>query len=274
MANSELMDKAVKEGIDVSGNKPETPAPSTTDAKETVPSTVTPEKTSAVDEQPSEAKPFVPGNQPAKERFEDNPGFKNVLRQRDSFKTELQKAQEQNQKLMALLEANKPKAEVGPQNEQEAAAKQLRQILGIDNLVEKLESLDKRNSDFSERETNQAFDKEQDGIVKQCEKFGLDFNQVVPELQNYLDEHPYFSKIAIQPGFYDLAFKAVYFDKSNDLAKRAAYAEQLKETEKLKKANSEAPNPGGATGSTPSYTGVKDLVRNRMDKEGGISFPS
>lgn len=270
MANSELMDKAVKEGVDVSGVKPESTIPST-DAKETVPSTVKTENTPVVGEQQPEAKPPV-SVQP-KERFEDNPGFKNLKNQRDSFKTELQKAQEQNQKLMALLEAQtKPKSDPVA-SEQEQAAKQLRQILGIDGLIEKLDSLDKRNSDYSERETNQAFDKEQDGIVKQCEKFGLDFNEVVPELQNYLDEHPYFSKIAIQPGFYDLAFKAIYFDKSNDLAKRAAYAEQLKETEKLKKANSESPNPGNSTGSSPAYTGVKDLVRRRLESDGGISFP-
>lgn len=253
------------------GSKPAESTPSNEAKQETAPSTVLAEQPPASGEQTpvptgSEVKP------PVKERFEDNPGFKALRNQANSFKSELQKAQELNTKLMTMLEnQSKPKVE-GVASEQEAAAKQLRQILGIDDLVGKIQSLDKRNSEFNQSQTDSAFDKEQESIAKQCEKFGLDMNVVVHELQGYLDSHPYFSKQAIQPGFYDLAFKSLYFDKSTELAKNAAYAEQVKTTQNLKKANSEAPNPG-STPSTKSYTGIKDRVKDLIEQGGGVSFP-
>lgn len=264
---SELMDTAVKEGIEMPGQKPED-AP-VKDAKEAAPSPAIQEKPSQADAQPVQPKAETP--EAPKQRFEDNPGFKNVLKQRDSVREELKKAQEANSKLMALLEAQSKRPEAAP-SEQDSAAKQLRQLLGIDELFSKLETLDKRNSEFSTSQRDAAFDKEQAQLASQCEKFGLDINTVIPELQNWIDEHPYFGKADIQPGFYDIAFKSIYFDKSSEIAKRAAYAEQLKEKEKLKKANSEAPSP--VTGATPgAYTGVKDKVRELIEKAGGITFP-
>lgn len=268
---SELMNKAKEEGISMPGQE-ETKQDTPVVAKETATTPVTTEETPASGEQtPKVETPIAPVE--PKQRFEDNPGFKNVLRQRDSFKSELQKAQESNAKLMALLEKqSQPSPQASPLSEQESAKKQLREILGIDGLTETIESLKKTNSEYSERERNQAFDREQEGIVKSCQKFGQNFEEVVPEIRTWLDEHPYFGRLSqYEPGMFDLAYKALYFDKSTELAKKAAYAEQLKETEKLKKAGSESPSPAGS--STPrAYTGTKDLVKSRMDAEGGVSF--
>lgn len=266
---TELMKEGIKEGITMPGQSQE---PSV--AKEAAPTPAKVEETPAGGVQPPahavQAAPTEP-----KVRFEDNPGFKNVLRQRDSFKSELARAQEANERLMALLEKQSQAPSASPQmSEQEQAAKQLRQILGIDGLTEKLEKLDKRNSDYSQSQVDSSFDKEQEGIIKQCEKFGLDFNEVAPELNDWLSEHPYFGQLPeFKPGFFDIAFKALYFDKSTELAKKAAYSDQLKETEKLKKGNSESPNPAG-TSSPRAYTGIKDLVRQRIEDSGGMTFPS
>lgn len=264
-AIGEQMAEALKTGISIPGQQEETPEA----AKESAPAT------DKVETPPvsSESKPEVisASTPPAvKQRFEDNPGFKNVLKQRDSFKSELDKAQKLNQELMDALKAGRSTQPANTQEaEMEAAASQLRKLLGLEDLTKKLDSLEKRNTDYTTSQRNDAFDKEQEKIVSECKRLGIDFQEVAPELSAWLDENlPGEPK----PGYFTIAFKAMNFDKSLELAKREAYAEQLREKEKLKKANSEAPSPGAS--QTPgAYTGIKDFARNRIESAGGVTFP-
>lgn len=265
---SELMDKAVKEGISIPGQSPSDEIPSKSDANISAPSTEKSEQTPPSGEQTAEVK-TLGSESVKKERFEDNPGFKNLRSQRDSLQAELKKAQEANDKLMAFLDKqNAPKENL---SEQEAATMQLRKLLGFDSLTEKLEKLESRNSEYSQRETDSAYDKEEEKIISRCEKFKLDPTEVLPNLQNWLDEHPYFSKVAIQPGFYELAFNQIYFDKSLELSEKAAYAKQIEEKNKLKKGNTEGAGASTESGKAIRDVSIRDFAKRRIEESGGLT---
>lgn len=271
---TELAQQAVKEGISLPGQETsEAPKDANSSASSTE-QVAQPSTTDANVASPqAEVKPDANGvaqQVTRKEKFEDNPGFKKLRSERDTLRQEMQKAAEREERLLAALEGMKASQPKPPVDERESAKRELIDILGLGDLQKKLDRLEARNADYSSRETDSAYDKEEDGIRASCEKFGMKMDEVLPELQNYLDEHPVFSRMDIQPGMYDLAFKALYFDKSTDLAKNAARLDEIKQRDKLRQANTEAPSTtstGARDITMPSR--LRDHLRNVIRDGGG-----
>lgn len=264
----ESASEAVKEGISLPGEET-----SPKDANSSAPSTEQVAQPSTTDDKVASTETSNGATeQVKKESFEEklfkNPGFKKMQTERDQLRKELEDARKERQQFLKALEGMKAPAKEAVVDEKEQAAKELRRLLGVDTLLEDIKTLKERNSDFTQRETDQAFDKEEERIVTAATKFGLNPHEVKAECQAWLDAHPYFSKVDIQPGFYDLAFKALYFDKSSELAQKAAQLEQIKQRDKLRQANTETP----ANASTDKGVTKPSSMRERLQdmiKEGG-----
>lgn len=264
---SELAERAVKEGITFDKEV-------TQDAKDTAPSTVTTEQTNASNVK--EAAPVEKTDaglveQPKRERFEDNPGFKALRKQKEELAEQVRKAAEREERLLKALEAQQGGKKAEVVDEKETAKRELMNLLGLGDLQKKIDALESRSSELSSRETDQAFDKEEQRISESCQKFGLEVNTVKAELQTWLDEHPIFGKMNdLPPGSYELAFKSIYFDKSSELAEKAASLKQIKERDKLRQANTESPNNSSTDKGENRPVSMRERLQN-MIKDGGGS---
>jgi len=94
----------------------------------------------------------------------------------------------------------------------------------------------------------QAEEKELQGLCKT--KYALDWeNEVVPELEKYLKEHPQFIGTPKQ------LFSIVFFDKGEELGKKAKTIEDAKLNEEKKRMKSEEPGSTGKGTSVPEGVG-------------------
>ena len=211
--------------------------------------------------------------------------FKESLSQRDNFKSELQKAQETNQKLMQMLEGFNPNKQQAIQNpEQEQAAQQLMDILSrqpqFKGLMDKLAQLEEKTGSFTSSQVESALDKEQDAILKRCSEFGLNPSEVFGqtdeegnvivkgEIQRYIESHPVLSKIGIAPGVPEMAFRALYFDKQMELADKRANLKLINEQQAKKKGLTQPPG-STSKGSKPKES-MEEFLSRRIEEEGGL----
>ena len=100
-----------------------------------------------------------------------------------------------------------------------------------------------------QEKTKQQYENEEKELSKQVkEKYGLDWDkEVMPELLNFLKENPHYSGTPKQ------LFKEVFFDKIEELGKRAKSVEDSKLNEEKKRIKSE---DGSSSGQETRPAGV------------------
>ena len=214
-----------------------------------------------------------------------HPVVKRMAGQNREIREELRKAQELNLQFQEALQEMRTSRKTPIEEHEELSEEQkdaldkLAKLLSshpsFKGIEEKLAALDKRHESVAEAQQKEKFGKEMNLLEQECGKYGLSYDQVEAECQEWLDNHDYFSKIPLQPGFYTMAFRDLYFDKSADLGTKAANLKLIKDREKLKAASSEKPEQGKSESSEPQVTSLNDLkdrLARRISKEGGIEL--
>lgn len=283
MEKSDLMDRAQQEGISVRTElggvedkaQDDKPSESSTEKIET--NADSGEKETNQTEQTQS-----PSRQ--KERFEDNPGFKSLRAQyqeqrrlNEEMREERKQDRLREQRLMAQLDeltkANAPKGNVLPPDQLQARdqlAELLKDAPALKPLFEKLAQVEQFNTHLTSREAEQGYNKVEESMVKTCENYGLDPALEMQACHDWLDQHPVFSKHQgpFPPEYYEVAFKAMNYDRADELAERRANLKSIQERERHRQANSEAP-AASLPGGRPLPKKLEDFLSERA-KDGII----
>lgn len=281
MPDGSLMDAALKEGISIPGDGSEpSPQPQQEGAKEAVSPPAEMEKPSAPPQEGAQTPEGVAKEDWTKTPAHFHPVVRRMVEQNRAAREELKKAQQLNIELQEALQEIRsgkpaPPGEEELTGEQKDALDKLAKLISshpsFRGIQEKLAQIDERHQSLTETQKKEKFGKEMEKLQTLCEKHGLSYDQVESECQDYLDNHEYFSKIPLEPGFYTMAFKDLYFDKSAELGTKAANLKLIKDKEKLKAASSEKPD-GKSEPTVPTDRNVKELVARRIQESGGIEI--
>lgn len=124
--------------------------------------------------------------------------------------------------------------------EQKAAAEQLIKILGLDGIQQQVAKLQERNAELTNRETEAAFDKEEEQLKTQASEYGLDWeSEVMPQVAEWFEKNPSFRGLG--PGSIKIAFESTFFGKMGELQGRAANLKLIKAQQEKSKVGTESP---------------------------------
>lgn len=225
----------------------------------------------------------------ARDRFEDNPGFKSLRnqfketrRQLDEYRNDMKQARLREERYLrqldALQQANGPKKTELPPDQVQARdqlAELLRESPVLKPLFEKLDQVEQFNNSLTEREMTTKYAEVEKSMEKICADNGLDIETELQACDSWLDQHPVFSKLypagktQFPPELYELAFKAINHDRADELADKRANLKSIKERERLRSANSETP-AANSSGGRPMPKKLEDFLSERM-KDGIIA---
>lgn len=278
-----IISDAQKEGIDFSGKeespvtspdtvaKPDAKVDSSTKQTETTENSQTPAAEKSVEDQFKDSK--LPAH-----LF---PRFKELYAEKKSLSEQI-KAKDallNDPRIARLLAQGKeevkeqPKEVVKPNqngqitDEQMAALTQLKSMLGLDQYEQVIKTLQKQNEELSKREEEKAFDAEETELKKLSSDNGLDYdNEVCPEMTAWLQKNPQFQGLG--PGSLKFAFNNIYFSKLGELAERKKNLEMIKEQEKKKSGNVEAPSKS-EKGKVATFKNDDDMIAALIKEAGG-----
>lgn len=276
---SELMDKAIKEGIDISG------APEAADATKDTSSVSTQqatEKTQAAEPADSSVQKTAETNVP----FDQHPRFKALYKQNKDSERRLadleKKYQDQLEKISQnLSQRATPQTQVSQeQQQQEQALLQLVDLiknnpsamdrLGLSSVAGKAEALEAQLESIQNERTTQEFNAEFDQVIDIAKKAGLNPDDVTQELTEYIDSHPVLAGMSYAKGAVIMAFRDKYWDKMGEMKEREQNLKLIQERDKKKAANSESASTT-STGGKNLPSSLKEHLEDLIRDGGGVS---
>ncbi len=284
-----IISDAMKEGIDYSGRREETPASS----EPTPTKDVTPAPSAKVEGQTNEVSKTPAAEKSVETEFAESklpahlfPRFKELYAEKKALDEKL-KAQDAilkdprvarllaqgklPEEVVAPKETPKPVAPQGQMNdEQKQALDQLRSMLGIDESKALIEELKRKNEELSKREEDKAFDAEEVELKKLASENGLDWDsEVHPELTKWLHANKQFQGFG--PGILKFAFNNVFFSRMGELAERKKNLEMIEQQRKLKSGNAETPSKTGKPNpAVKTYKNDDDMIQDLVRQAGGL----
>lgn len=279
---SELMDKAVKEGISISDTDQTVDAikdTSSVSKQETTDKTQTTETGTTGATSAQKSTENVP--------FDQHPRFKALYKQNKESERRLaeleKKYQDQLEKISQnLSQRNTPQAQVSQeQRQQEEALLQLVDLiksnpnamerLGLSGVSSKAEALEQQLESLQEERTMNEFNSEFDQMLEVAKKSGLNADEVKEEMAEYIDSHPVLSQMSYTKGAVMMAFRDKYWDKMGELKEREQNLKLINERDKKKAANSETAS-APSTGSKSLPGALKEHMEDLIREGGGISI--
>lgn len=248
MPDMDKIDAALKEGIDFDNP----PLPGREEAKvddkqasvSSADSVGNKDQNASVSEKTVDPSLKSEDNQP----FHKHPRFKQVLSENKQFKQELQAIKQQYEVAMARIQAGQTAQTPGIPDEQRQAIIQLAKLfkqtpefaqeLGLD----KISMLQQENEKLKSDRLNESYTSERGKIESYAKEQGLDTEDIMDELDAFIDGHGVYSQIDYKPGLLQAAFRDMMWDRIGELKERAINLKQLEEKKKLKAGNTEQPN--------------------------------
>lgn len=179
--------------------------------------------------------------------FDKHPRFKQVIKENQTFRKELEDLRRQNQEFKGYVDGQRSNQQQGQQiaPEDEAqleklfslafsspkVSKMLAEKLGVSNLDKLREQVDGLSTSWN----GSQFNSEMREIKDYVKGLGLDPEEVQEELEQFVDEHPVYSQIGYKKGALQAAFRDKYWDKIGELRERGVNKKTLEEREALKR---------------------------------------
>ena len=140
--------------------------------------------------------------------------------------------------------------------------------------LDRLDSLHKDYSSFKENWEGQQYDTEMKDVLKTASDLGLDQDEVESELQEHVNNHPFFAEKSYFKGGVWAAFRDKYWDKVGELRERAENKKKIEERERLKQGQTQNT---AETGKAAEAALPKDGVARNVEiirRAGGLDkFP-
>lgn len=157
-------------------------------------------------------------------------------------------------------------------SEEEQAVEILKQKLGLDSALKRLEELDKRSSSLTQAQTDSLASFEFEATVKELSgKYGMNPTEAEEQLRDFIDSHPLGGR-DYRKGAISAMGKLFAAEHAEEFAERAANLKLIKEQREKKQAGTESSSKGDKAKVTVSDKSIDDYLKRRAHEEGGISF--
>lgn len=161
--------------------------------------------------------------------------------------------------------------------EQEQAVHTLRSLLGVDSIIKEFEELKKLKSEFQElskTRQDEAFDQAQGKLLEMITEDGLNPGEtpddVLDEVEDFINGSPVFSKVKGVPQAWVEAYKSLRRSNPSETAKRQANKELVEHQAKQKAQGAEVSGTKGKPKASDGYVrGAADIVR-KLEEQGGL----
>lgn len=199
--------------------------------------------------------------------------FSKLVRSNQELK---QKYDQQQELLNRLLSQQQAPQRPNDLSDEDNAVQLLKEKLGISQILKESEGYKQRLEAMQRQEEDKAYDAEDERLLKEVSKLGLQSEEKLDQLEDKLLEHiksdPLLSKLLNAgglplPGVREKAFRDIYYGRSLDAGKQAAAKEMIQHQEKQKTAKMEhsgqntATQAKGNTGNVfqDTMSAIKDL---------------